>query len=326
MPEKNVNQEIARLQQRIAELESLEAKYRQTEEKLRESEAKYQTITDAATAAIIMMDGEGKITFWNPAATKIFGYAKEEAIGQDLHLLLSSDKYHPQYRKGFAQFKQTGKGPFIRNIIELTAKRKDGSTFPIGLSLSAIKLKGKWHAIGIIRDITQRKQAEAALKQAYSELERRVEERTAELQTANKQLAEVNAALKILLQKSNEARQELEEKILVNITELVLPYLDELALKIAGRPEETYITIIKNNLNQITSSFSQNLVSRFRNLTPREIRVADLIKQGRSSKEIAEILGVSRYTVETYRANLRKKLGLKNQKINLRSFLHTLQD
>ena len=323
---KNLSQEIVHLKRRIAELESLEQHYRRTQEQLCESEAKCQTITDAATAAIVMMDGEGKITFWNPAAERIFGYSQEEAIGRDLHRLLTSEQHYRQYIKGFEVFKKTGRGPFIRHIIELTARRKDGTEFPIGLSLSAIKIKGKWHSIGIVSDITERKRAEAALKKAHDELEKRVEERTAELQDANKRLAEVNAALNVLLQKSNEARKELEDKIIRNIEELILPYLDELALKIAGRAEEAYLGIIKNNLKQITSSFSQNLLSRFRNLTPREIKVAALIKQGRSSKEIAGLLGVSLYTVETYRANLREKLDLKNRKINLQSFLQSLDD
>ncbi len=323
---KDIIQELIRLRQRVAELEALELSNKHTQEKLRESEEISHAITDAATAAIILMDSNGKISFWNPAAERMFGYSKEEAIGKDLHGLLSPPKYHEQYLGGFEQFKQTGRGPFVRNIIELTAVRRDGTEFPIGLSLSAVKIRGKWHAIGIIRDITQRKQAEKALKEAYDELEKRVQERTAELQEANRQLAEVNSALKVLLQKSNEARRELEEKVLANIEELVMPYLDELTLKLAGQPDELYIKIVKNNLKQITSSFSQNLAAKLRNLTPREIKVADLIKQGLSSKEIAELLGVSLHTVETYRANLRKKLGLKNKKMNLRSFLQSLQN
>jgi PAS domain S-box-containing protein len=325
-PPKELLQELVRLRKQIAELEKRDLNHRRLEEKLRESEAKYQTITNAATAAIIMMDGGGKISFWNPAAERIFGYSKEEALGRGLHQLLSPNRYYEQYQQGFERFKKSGKGSFIRHIIELTAVRRDGTRFPIGLSLSAIKIKDEWHAIGIVRDITERKQAEEALRKAHDELEKRVQERTVELQEANRQLAEVNSALKVLLHKSREARCELEGNMLSNVEELVMPYLDELALKISDRPEKVYLEIIKNNLRQITSSFSQNLISKFRGLTPKEINVADLIKQGRSTKEIAELLHVSCYTIDTYRANLRKKLGIKNQKINLRSFLQSLHD
>lgn len=330
--EQNAIRELALLRQQIAKLESLDSNRKRTEEKLRESEEKYKTITDAATAAIVMIDGQGKIVFWNPAAERIFGYTVEEAIGKELHLLMAPERYHAQYRKGFQRFKAEGHGPFIKNIIELTAARRDGTEFPIGLSLSAIKIKGQWNSIGIVRDITERKNAEEALRRAHDELEKRVAERTAELVEANRELeqqtlelAEANTALKVLLRQCGDARQDLEGKMLATINELVMPHLDRLSMRLASSEESIFIKIIKNNLEQITSSFSQKLTAKARNLTPREIQIADFIRNGHSTKEIADLLKVSQTTIETYRASLRKKLSITNKKVNLQTYLHSLQ-
>ena len=127
-------------------------------------------------------------------------------------------------------------------MIELTAIRKGGEKFPIGLSLSAYKVNRQWHSIGILRDITDRKQVEQDLRAARDELEARVKQRTAELQDTNKELArkaselaEANIALKILLQKSSEAGEQIEDKIIRNLDQLVMPYLNELAMRVASR-------------------------------------------------------------------------------------------
>jgi len=159
-----------------------------TWEALRESEEKYRMISGTAKDAIIMMDDQGNISYWNLAAEKMFGYAQEEVIGKDLHLLLGPQRHHQAYQKGFDTFKKTGQGAAVGKTLELSAIRKDGTEFPISLSVTGIKLKGKQHATGIIRDITDRKRAAEELKKAHDELELRVKERTADLAAKNKQL------------------------------------------------------------------------------------------------------------------------------------------
>lgn len=295
------------------------------------AEEKYDLITSATIDAIIIMTEDGKISLWNPAAEKIFGYKQEEILGKDLHLVVAPKKYHEAYKLGYQKFKKSGKGPLIGKLLELTAVKKDGSEFPIGLSLSSTKVGKSWISIGIVRDITLRKKNEKALQKAHLDLEKQVKKRTAQLQKANKQLkrkakelAEANVALKILLKKSSEAGKEIEEKILNNIDELVHPYIDELALKLKNHNNTLLLKIVKNNLDKISSSFAQTLLIKYRNLTPREIQVADLIRHGRSTKEIAQILNVGIFTVETYRSNLRNKFKLKNKKVNLRSYLKSI--
>jgi PAS domain S-box-containing protein len=142
------------------------ARQKETANALRASEEKLQAITGSAPDAIVLMDNQGRISYWNPAAARMFGYTAEEALGRDLHLFLAPDAYHEAYQRGFDAFRDTGTGPIVGKTFEFVAKRKDGSPFPIEISTSAINIRGEWQAAGIIRDITERKQAEQSLRES----------------------------------------------------------------------------------------------------------------------------------------------------------------
>jgi PAS domain S-box-containing protein len=144
---------------------------KRAEEELRESEGKFRAITSSAQDAIVMIDNSGNINYWNPAAEKIFGYKRNEVLGEELHLVLAPKRFHEAYRQGFEKFRRTGKGPAVGRTLELAAVRKDGTEFPMELSLSAAKTNGKWSGIAVIRDITERKQAEEELVKAKEEAE-----------------------------------------------------------------------------------------------------------------------------------------------------------
>ena len=136
------------------------------EESLRESEEKFRRISDSAQDAIILMDAEGKVSFWNRAAEKIFGYTTEEAMGKDLHLLLAPKRFHEACFRGFKEFRLTGQGNAVGKTLELAALRKDGEEISVEMSLSAVKIEGAWNAIGVMRDISERKLLELALETA----------------------------------------------------------------------------------------------------------------------------------------------------------------
>ena len=140
------------------------------EESLRDSEIRLRAITDSARDAILMMDPEGMITYWNPAAERILGYTRQEASGQNLHKLLAPQRYHATHNAAFPKFVETGQGEATGKTLELVARRKDGEEIPVELSLSAIFMNG-WHAVGLLRDITERKQAEEKLRENQSRLD-----------------------------------------------------------------------------------------------------------------------------------------------------------
>ena len=133
-------------------------------EALHESEERLRAMAAGAQDAILMIDGDGLITFWNPAAERLFGYGRAEAQGRPVHALIVPSQYRDKHIEGVARFKACGEGPVLGQVLELPALRKDGTEFPVELSISALQLKGRWHAVGILRDISARKQAEAALR------------------------------------------------------------------------------------------------------------------------------------------------------------------
>jgi DNA-binding CsgD family transcriptional regulator len=175
------------------------------------------------------------------------------------------------------------------------------------------------------RDVTDLKLAEKKLLEAQNKLECLVAKRTKDLRRKTRRLEEANTALKVLLEKRNEDRNKMEQKILTNVKELILPYLEKVKRKTIDKKSQTYLNILKTNLNNIISPFSNKLASKYMNLTTSEIEVADLVKHGKGTKEIADLLNVSAKTVETHRVNIRKKLGLTNKKANLRTFLMSLE-
>jgi diguanylate cyclase (GGDEF)-like protein/PAS domain S-box-containing protein len=137
---------------------------KELERSSQEIEEKFRIICTMAKDAIIMMDNNGNVTYFNNMAEDIFGYAAEDIVGKELHVVLAPAKYLDAYRKGMEPFKATGYGNAVGKTIELVGLKKGGIEFPIELSLSAVRLKGKWNAIGIIRNITTRKDMEAKLK------------------------------------------------------------------------------------------------------------------------------------------------------------------
>jgi PAS domain S-box-containing protein len=143
---------------------------KKSEQALRESEEKFRAITGTATDAIILMDNEGKISYWNPAAESMFGYSATEALGQDLHFFLAPREYHEDFLRGFGRFKQEGRGNVIGRTVVLVARNKDGSTFPFEISTSAMQIRGRWHAAGIIRDISERERAHEDLRESRAML------------------------------------------------------------------------------------------------------------------------------------------------------------
>jgi DNA-binding CsgD family transcriptional regulator len=156
--------------------------------------------------------------------------------------------------------------------------------------------------------------------------EERLRERERELEDKNRNLEEINTALKVLLERRVEDKKEFEERVLANVKQRVLPYLDRLKGMRLGAQALECIRILESNLQEIVSPFLHRLTSSYYDLTPQEIQVAGLVKEGKMTKEIADFLNVSTSAVDFHRKNIRKKLGLKSKKANLRSHLLSLSE
>jgi DNA-binding CsgD family transcriptional regulator len=164
-------------------------------------------------------------------------------------------------------------------------------------------------------DITALKLTEEALRKSRQEL-----------LSQKKNLEETNIAMKVLLKQRESDRFSLERKVLLNIRESVLPHLEKVKGAPIRKKEKALLEIVESHLNDITSPFLQRFSVLDIVLTPQEMQVASLVRDGKTGKEIADILNVSETTVHFHRRNLRKKLGLKNRKQNLRTFLLSMTE
>lgn len=144
--------------------------------KLADSDERFRLMASSATDGIVMIDEDGIVTFWNDAATTIFGWSAEDMLGHEMHARLAPDRYRSAHVPGMAQFVQTGEGAVIGTMIELSALHKDGHELPVELSVNGLELAGKRHALAFIRDITERRAAEQTLKRSRAELAAKVDE------------------------------------------------------------------------------------------------------------------------------------------------------
>ncbi len=238
--EQRVIERTRQLEVVVEELEGEIIERKRVEDALKENEEKFSAITITATDAVILMNDKGKISYWNPAAEKIFGYTNEEALEKELHLLIVPEEYYKAFREGFRFFQATGKGPVIGKTLEFMAVRKDGTVFPIEISISVINVRDKWEAVGIIRDITERKLDEKTFIQ-YAE----------RLQTLSSRLIEVQEAERRLI------AQELHDEIGQSLTGLKL-YLEN----IAALPAEEMTSKLGDILTLV-----QELMSKLRNMS-----------------------------------------------------------
>lgn len=165
-----------------------ETERRRASENLRASEARHAAIVESALDAILSLDHEGVVREWNSAALRLFGYTRDEAVGRKIDTLIAAPALLTLYQQGLAQYLITGVGSLIGRPIEMTAKRKDGSEFLIELGIA--RIPGSVPALysAVIRDVTAQRAAAAEINRLNAELEQRVRERTAELETANHEL------------------------------------------------------------------------------------------------------------------------------------------
>jgi DNA-binding CsgD family transcriptional regulator len=278
-------------------------------------EERARTVFDALSAHIAIVDEAGVIIETNKA-WRDYGRENGMAAGYDAlgeNYLAVCDQTRGEERESARRIAEG-----IRRVIsgEIREFRHDypchTPTMQHWFYLRATGIAGSAPLRAIIshEDITELKLAEAALRQSREESE-----------THRQQLEETNIALKVLLKQRETDKVELEKKVLANIKELVLPYLNKLKNYPLPAREKTLLGIVFDHLNDIISPLMQKITTANIFLTPQELQVAALVKDGKSTQEIADILFLSVATVSFHRKNLRKKFGLNNKPGNLRSHL-----
>jgi PAS domain S-box-containing protein len=284
--------------------------YREAQAALQESEKRFRVLLETMNEGFRVVDENGVITYANETLGGMLGFKVDEMIGYHATEFLDEEG-RKVWHKLFEKRKKDDSTPY-----EMTLIRKDGERVPAIVSPRPIfDEKGVFRgSFAAITDISNLKRSEKSLKESEKELK---------VKTAN--LEEMNAALRVLLRRMEEDRRELEDKVRLNIQEMIQPYLERLKVASLSERHRGHLKSMEANLNEIMSPFTQKLLTEHPKLTPAELQIANLLRQGRSSKEIADDLGLSLRTVETHRRNMRTKLGIKDKKTNLRSYLLTNQ-
>ncbi len=300
---------------KISDLEKENAALKQALKKINEREEKFKAFFDNASDVLVYLDNDGRMTEINNAVMEVFGYEHKEVTGKmfsDFNIL-SQDTVE----KLNEAIRHAAFGNTVPRM-EFEALRKDGTRIFVEVTSRTLqKNNDDICYICIVRDITDRKMMEQKLQDHQDHLEELVTERTVKFE-------ETNAALKVLLKRREDDRAELEEKILHNVKEMIIPHLEKVNTGKMNYKQKVNLEIIQENLNDITSPFSHRLSSKYFNFTPSELQIANYIKYGRTTKDIAEILNLSVNTILFHRSNIRKKLGITKQKSNLRSYLQFL--
>jgi PAS domain S-box-containing protein len=321
------------------------AERKKTEAFWRESENRYRTFLESSPDPIVVYDMQGVATYVNPAFEQTFQLSRDELLGKQIDFVPPENVAETR-----AAIRQMLSGQKI-HLFETRRYTKDGRILDVQLSSTLYQGEdGRPQGnIVTLRDISARKQVEEELERYRNQLEDLVAERTVELEQTNIQLEqeiedrkraeralrkrekelqaqsdhleEVNTALRVLLKQREDDKKELGEIVVQNVQELVNPYLQRLINGRLNTQQKTLARILETNLNSIVSPFIDKLASGLAHLTPVEIRVSSLVKEGMTNQEIADILLVSKNTVLFHRHNIRTKLDLKNKKINLRSHL-----
>jgi DNA-binding NarL/FixJ family response regulator len=196
----------------------------------------------------------------------------------------------------------------------------------------ASALSAKWKAERLLRNTNveleqQVRERTAALKKANEQLKEEIAQRRkreAELELKSLHLEEANTALKVLLRQRDDHKAEIEERVLSNLKELVMPSIETLKATGLNESQMNNVKVLESNLKDLISPFSHKLSSEYLSLTPKEIQVANLVREGKTTREIAQMLNVSPNAIVFHRYNIRKKLALKNSRVNLRSYLSSL--
>ena len=303
---------LKQLSEMIGEMGLNRLKLEASEQKLRINETRYRQLFESANDGIFVLK-DGIVVDCNQKAQELFKVTREEAIGQ------SAENFSPEFQPdgqssaNGLQKRRNLVNQGMRQFFDWHFFRKDGSSFDAEVSVTQSIIGDTPHSLAIVRDITKRKKMILALQ-----------EREKELDEKSRYLEKVNQALKASLDHREIEKRAVEENMLVNLKRFVFPYIEALGNCKINTDASAYLNIIETNLNDVVSRFSKTVFWKYQDLTPTEVQVADLIRSGKDTKAIAQMLGLSPSSVQWHRKNIREKFGLTNKKINLQTYLASL--
>jgi PAS domain S-box-containing protein len=276
---------------------------RQTQLALRNSEARLKTIIESLPYEFFMLDADERYLMVNSVAQGRWG----NPVGKRPEDLAVDKKTLALWKKNN---RRALAGETVAEEVELGRQGKRRYFYNI---ISPIHSAGQIIGIvGVNFDLTELKEAE-----------KRMEEKDKKLKRQKKNLEEMNTALRVLLEQREKEKADFKENIFMNLNKLVLPYIEKLRTRNLEGESQIYLEIIRSNLNDLIGPLANTLSSKFFGFTPSEIQIANLIGQGKTTKEIATMLYVSPKAISFHRSNIRKKLGLLNKKANLRTYLQS---
>jgi len=273
----------------------------QVKQRIEEASILDSMLRSVSDIAISILDPDLTILIHNQAAEKLYQCPSDEAIGRKASVLYTTTGNLKQFQKAVALANTKGLHEFV------IQQQEHGAVRHLATTIFSIRNQENHKAgFGLIsRDITEQEMAVLELEQKKKEAE------------------DANIALKVMLDQHTRARESIEEQISIKLQELVNPYLNLLQQSPVNEKQAETIRIIAAHIDSISQQFSPEARKIMLKLSPRESIITDLVRQGKTSKDIAEILHIGLRTVETYRNNLRKKLGINKKKISLRTYLTT---
>ena len=272
-------------------------------------EENYRRVVHLSPNGILVCADE-RIEFTNPAFARMIGAKGSE----ELYGSRALDFFHDGYRDlAKDSFLKTTAGVGKTSRMDQKMVRLDGTVIDVETIIFPFAHDGRDAVMVVVHDVAQRKKIEEELKIRETDLREKTES-----------LEDANAALKVLVAHRDQDKETLQNAILANIKELVFPYLQRVRSGRLTESQAAYMDMIESSLNHLVSPFLQKMTGAYSRFTPTEIQVADMIRNGKTTKEIANLLNVCTGTIEGHRNSIRKKLGLSNIKTNLQSYLSSM--